>query len=205
MANVTSPAELSFFSGIWPVLPSILWISLILFAILLFKKEIQQILHHFSWRLRTGAALKLFSIELGQSYVSPSADLIKDESALDSYVDKNNERKLQRQMYYQPNRNIQLVHRIAPSENPGMLYDIHLYLITHKDGTLCNVAKVEYYFGPHWGNLIFISVDRGRGFPISTSAFGTFICTAKLYFTDHDEAFVSRYVDFEMGAIGNKK
>ena len=85
-----------------------------------------------------------------------------------------------------------------------MLYDIQLYLVPHKGATLSNVARVEYYFGRHWGNRVFVSIDRSRGFPIATSAFGAFMCTAKLQFTDGGEVYVNRYVDFEMGAIGNK-
>lgn len=196
--------DASSFSGLWPVLPSVLWVLLVFFAILLFRSEIRQVFQHLSWRLRTGAALKLFALELGQSYVSPSIEISADESALESYVDENGERWRQREQYYLPNRNVQLVHRVAPSARPGMLYDIQLYVVPHKGATLSNVSKVEYYFGRHWGNRIFVSVDRSRGFPITTSAFGVFMCTAKLHFTDGEEIFVNRYVDFEMGAIGNK-
>ena len=54
------------------------------------------------------------------------------------------------------------------------------------------------------GQPIFTSIDRARGFPITTSAYGPFMCTAKLYFTDGEEVMLHRYVDFEMGAIGSK-
>ena len=85
-----------------------------------------------------------------------------------------------------------------------MLYDIQLYVVPHKDATLVNLSKVEYYFGRHWGGQIFTSVDRARGFPITTSAYGEFMCTGKLYFSDGETVMVNRYVDFEMGAIGSK-
>jgi hypothetical protein len=85
-----------------------------------------------------------------------------------------------------------------------MLYDIQLYVIPHKDATLANLSKVEYYFGRYWGNQIFTSVDRARGFPITTSAYGPFMCTANLCFSDGETIMINRYVDFEMGAIGAK-
>jgi hypothetical protein len=85
-----------------------------------------------------------------------------------------------------------------------MLYDIQLYLVPHRDASLMNLSKVEYYFGRHWGNQIFTSIDRARGFPITTSAYGPFMCTARLYFTDGEAVIINRYVDFEMGAIGNR-
>lgn len=85
-----------------------------------------------------------------------------------------------------------------------MLYDIQLYIIPHKDATLASVSTVEYYFGKHWGNQIFVSNDRARGFPIGTSAYGSFMCTAELTFTDGTKTMINRYVDFEMGNVGSQ-
>ena len=153
-------------AGVWSALPSILWVLLEFIALILFRAQIREMFQNLSWRLRTGAALKLFSLELGQSYVSPSIDTGKGETALEHHTDADEERWRQREQYYKPNRNIHLVHRLAPSREPGMLYDIQLYLVPHRDATLSNVSKVEYYFGRHWGSQVFTSLDRGRGFPI---------------------------------------
>lgn len=204
LQKVASASESAQRSGLWSVIPSILWVVLVLVALIAFRKEIHSLLQNFSWRLRTGAALKLFSIELGQSYVSQSIDTGKKETALEHRKDEDGERWGQREGYYKPNRNIHLVHRLAPSSEPGMLYDIQLYLVAHKDATLANLSKVEYYFGRHWGNQIFTSIDRARGFAITTSAYGSFMCTAKLCFSDGEQVMINRYVDFEMGAIGTK-
>ena len=203
MPGSAPAASDSTFAGFWSALPSILWVLFAVVVVVLFREQISEILQNLSWRLRTGAALKLFSLELGQSYVSPSIDAATEESALQTYVD-NGERWRQREQYYLPNRNVQLVHRVAPSRHSGYLYDIQLYVIPHKNATLNNVQKVAYYFGRHWGNRVFVSDDRGRGFSVTTSAFGVFMCTAKLTFTDGEEVFLNRYVDFEMGAIGSK-
>lgn len=201
----TTVADAASAADVWAALPSILWVLLVFIALVLFRREIREVFQNLSWRLRTGAALKLFSLELGgQSYVSPSIETDTDETALEHHTDTAEERWRQREQYYKPNRNIHLVHRLAPSTKSGMLYDIQLYLMPHRDATLSNVSKVEYYFGRHWGKQIFTSIDRSRGFPITTSAFGPFICTAKLYFTDAETVIINRYVDFEMGAIGSK-
>ena len=189
-------------SGAWSVLPSLLWFGLAMVALLLLRTEIRALLQNFSWRLRTGAAVKLFSMELGQTYVSQAIDASKDETTFEHRADLADERWRQREMYYKPNRNVHLVHRLAPSSSPGMLYDIEIYVIPHKGATLAGVSRVEYYFGKSWGNQIFTSYDRSRSFAITTSAFGAFMCTAKLIFTDGEEVMVNRYVDFEMGAIG---
>ena len=107
---------------------------------------------------------------------------------------------------YQPNRLVMLVHRIAPSEQAGQLYDILLYVIPHpgSDATLVGVKRVAYYFGKSWGQNIFTSEDRARGFAVATSAYGPFMCTAEIQFSDGHVAMVSRYVDFEMGAVGSQ-
>ncbi|MFZ0036964.1 MAG: pYEATS domain-containing protein [Candidatus Acidiferrales bacterium] len=190
-------------SGLWAAVPSILWVILTFIALVIFKKEVRDLLQNFSWRLRTGAEVKIFSIELGQSYVSQSIDS-SDQSDLKHRTDEKEERWRQREQYYRPNRNVLLVHRIAPSKEPGMLYDIQLYVVPHAHATLASLDQVEYYFGPSWGNQIFTSVDRARGFPITTSAYGAFMCTAKLFFSDGEAVIINRYVDFEMGAIGSK-
>ncbi len=110
----------------------------------------------------------------------------------------------------EPNRRLFLVHRLAPSKQPNQLYDILIYLIPHKDATLACVQKVDYYFGHHWNNRIFTSIDRASGFAISTSAFGPFVCTAEIHFTDKENTdkknpkMIWRYIDFEMGTIGKK-
>lgn len=200
----TSSGDVASAADVWTALPSILWVLLVLVALLLFRREIRDVFQNLSWRLRTGAALKLFSLELGQSYVSPSIDTNKDETLLKHRIDTDEARWHQREQYYKPNRNIHLVHRLAPSAKSGMLYDIQLYLVPHREATLSNVSKVEYYFGRHWGKQIFTSIDRSRGFVISTSTFGPFMCTAELHFTDGETVIINRYVDFEMGAIGSK-
>lgn len=191
-------------TGILPIIPSLLWILLIFIVLIIFNKEISDTLKNLSWRVRTGAALKLFSLELGQSYVPQKIDSAKDETALHHRKDKDEERWLQRQQYYKPNRKILLVHRLAPSNKPNMLYDIQIYLAAHRGASLACVNEVEYYFGHNWSNMIFTSTDRANSFSITTSAYGPFMCTAKLVFSDGEPVIISRYIDFEMGQIGKQ-
>jgi len=168
---------------------------------LLLHRQLTALVENLAWRLRTGAAVKLFSLELGATYVAPNVEPKTFETNLEHYTDKNDDRWKQREQYYGPNRRAFLVHKIGPSKHKGQLYDIQLYLVPHKGANLAGIAKVEYYFGKYWGNQIFVSIDRARSFAISTSAYGPFVCTAELFFSDGERVFVSRYVDFEMGGI----
>jgi hypothetical protein len=189
-------------NGLWIALPGILWVILVFAALLAFRKELRLLVQALAWRVRSGAAVKLFAMELGEAYVSSGIDSSRDESQVPYRIDKDGLRWEERERYYQPNRNIHLVHRIAPSDLPGMLYDIELYIVPHRGATLAALDHVEYYFGRHWRNKVFIVNDRARSFRITTSAFGAFMCTAELVFTDGERVMVNRYVDFEMGAIG---
>jgi hypothetical protein len=198
IADASSPP-----SNVWSALPALLWFLLAALALFTLRREISTLFENLSWRLRTGAEVKLFSLELGQSYVAQSIDGAADEMHFEHYPDKDGARWKERERYYLPSRHVLLVHRIAPSKHPGMLYDVQIYLLPHRGrGTLANVSKVDYYFGKHWGNQIFICTDRGRGFPITTSAYGPFMCTAELTFTDGEKVMIGRYIDFEMGAVG---
>ncbi|MCS7001136.1 MAG: hypothetical protein NZ481_09725 [Candidatus Kapabacteria bacterium] len=183
------------------ILPSLLWFILAIVLLFVFRGAIRQLTSAIIWRVKSGAQVKIASFEIGESYVSP-APTISRGKLIDILEDEDQQRYRERGQYYIPNRDLFLVHKLAPSEIPNQLYDILIYLIPHKNATLACVQKVEYYFGPHWDNKIFVSTDRASGFAISTSAYGPFVCTAKLHFTDGNSTMIWRYIDFEMGPIG---
>ena len=186
-------------ANFWTAVPSILWFLLAGGGLLLFRTQLSLLLSSVVSRVQSGGALKLGTFELGASYVSPGG---APASAVVSERSDNGVRFEERRRYYEPNRRVFLVHRIGPSKQPGQLYDILLYLIPHKDSSLISVQQVDYYFGKHWGNKIFSVTDRATGFAIETSAYGSFVCTAELTFTDGQKTMLHRYVDFEMGAVG---
>jgi len=189
---------------VWNSLPTALWVALILVIVLIFRSDLRAIIASIIRRLRLGAPLKVWNLEIGASYVEPDSARIRGGDIRAVRKDNDEKRWQQRKQYYKPNRNLQLVHRLAPSDKPGHVYDILIYLVPHydSDATLAGVKKVEYYFGKSWGNSIFTSTDRARGFAISTSAWGAFMCTAEIYFSDGEQVMVNRYIDFEMGPLG---
>jgi len=185
------------------VLPDILWVVFALVVLLLFKKDLHALLINVIWRVKAGASIKIASFEIGPSYVSPKTGASKG-GIYEIKDDENYIRYKERKAYYESSRRLFLVHRLSSSKNANQLYDIRIYLIPHRDASLSGVKKVEYYFGRHWKNKIFTSIDRSNGFPIETSAFGPFLCTAKIHFTDGNATMIWRYIDFESGAIGNE-
>lgn len=186
------------------ILPPILWFILGVVVIVVFKDILRDLLRTTLWRVKTGAPIKIASFELGASYVSTQTTSAEKGGLLEVREDPKNIRYEERKQYYEPTRRIFLVHRIAPSKDPHQLYDIAIYLLPHEDNSLIAVHKVEYYFGRSWGNRIFTSIDRANNFLISTSAFGPFVCTAEVHFSDGTAVMLWRYIDFEMGAIGKE-
>jgi hypothetical protein len=167
-----------------------------------YRVEIRRALSSLVWRLKSGAYVKVSSFELGATYIDPKKGEAAHSNIVEVKKDKGDARYNERGKYYKPNRDVFLVHRIKPSNDPNELYDIELYLLPHKSASLVPVQRVEYYFGKYWHDRIFVSTDRSSGFLVSTSAYGPFVCTAEVHFTDGDVVMLSRYVDFEMGSIG---
>jgi hypothetical protein len=107
---------------------------------------------------------------------------------------------LARDQFKESSRHLMLVHRLFLSTKPGQIYDALIYVVPTRSGSLAGVTHVDYFFGRYWGNKIFPSTDRSRGFPILTSAYGAFLCCAKVHMNDDSTALLFRYIDFEMGA-----
>ena len=51
------------------------------------------------------------------------------------------------------------------------------------------------------GNRIFEGTREGNMIGVSTSAYGSFLCTCLVKFTDSKEVVLNRYIDFEMGEV----
>jgi len=186
-------------ANIWSAIPTFLWVGVILATLMLFRTQLSDILAHVTRRLRSGAAVKLWTVELGA--------LRTTDRPLDSRITKPEDstasaaRETERKGIYGAARNVMLVHQLYRSEEVGQHYDILIYVIPHGRASLLQVTHVEYFLGGYgWGNRIFKSSDRAHGFSLLTAAYGPFLCTAHVYFNDGSFSLVSRYIDFEMGA-----
>jgi hypothetical protein len=185
--------------SIWPAIPGLLWFLLVVGLLIWLRKELRQILSEFAWRLRSGAALKVASVELGSIVVVPGFDVSQKEKEIGVRPDEHHTRERERRDYRTKNRDIMLVHRLYRSREEGQLYDITIYIVPHKEASLIGVSRVEYFLGSYWGNKIFPSSDRSRGFAIATAAYGPVLCTAEVFFNDGTSVVLHRYIDFEMG------
>ncbi len=186
------------------IIPTLSLLVVAVVLLIVFRKEIRQTATGLAWRVKSGAHLKVASFELGPTYITPDKGQPLQSKLIEVKLDKGDVRYEERAKYYVPNRDIFLVHTISPSRDPDELYDIRMYLVPHKSASLTPVQRVEYYFGKYWKDRVFISTNRSNGFLVSTSAYGPFVCTAEVHFSDGEVVMLSRYIDFEMGQIGKQ-
>jgi hypothetical protein len=103
-----------------------------------------------------------------------------------------------RNKIYEYSRGIFLTHVIKPSKTEGQEYDVFIYLLRHKSEDFSDVRYAEFFLGSYWDNKVFEAVEENKGFiGISTSAYGTFLCTCKVTFNDNTQIEIHRYIDFE--------
>jgi hypothetical protein len=188
--------------AIWPIVPSLLWFVLACVVLFYLRADIARFLRSLTQRLKGGSSIKIAALEIGPSsgLVAATGRFKSSESKHGVRADSDNVRSEHRHNIYEECRRAMIVHKIQHSVEDGQIYDILIYVIPHRGSSLAAITSVEYFFGEYWGNMIFTSEDRARGFPVVTSAYGPFLCSAKLVFNDGTSALVSRYIDFEMGA-----
>jgi hypothetical protein len=107
---------------------------------------------------------------------------------------------------YRDSRNVFLAHTIRPSQKPGQLYDIAIYLIPHRSNDpkfrrtdLSDIVEAEFFLGAWFDEKVFRVKNKSGFIGITTSAYGPFLCTCRVSFTDGKRLILNRYVDFEMG------
>jgi hypothetical protein len=107
---------------------------------------------------------------------------------------------------YRDNKNVFLSHTIRPSTKLEQLYDIAIYLIPHRSNDaryrredLSDIIEAEFFLGAYFDNQVFRIKNKGGSVGIVTSAYGPFLCTCRVLFSDGTHVMLNRYIDFEMG------
>ena len=180
------------------------------------KGEPAEKLAHFKERLLTRHICRKFTTEdkltagvvadLGRhiamretTRVAPGLDLpnIGLESAHVPATETPGEWNELRNGIYDYNRNVFLAHVIEQSKKPNQEFDVYIYLIRHHSGDLEDIRLAEFFLGKYWENRVFPAILHNGFIGISTSAYGTFLCTCKVTFTDGYSVLLHRYIDFE--------
>ena len=179
--------------------PDILWVLLWLGVFIMFHKIIKNTINSLLARLKHGAAVKIGSFELEGIKVTQGTEI--QSQYFRTTNDDDGTRENERSKIYTDLRGVMLVHKIYKSQSKNQLYDILIYVVPKKGCNIIQVTSVQYYFGKFWKNRVFTATDRSNGFAIATSAYGSFLCTAKINFNDGASETVYRFIDFEMGDV----
>ena len=101
---------------------------------------------------------------------------------------------------YAQSKGFFLVHTLVPSNTPGQLFDISIYLLRHKSDDFSPVVSAEFFLGKYWNDRVFRISNTGEGpIGINTSAYGPFLCVCQVHFSDNTDCLLHRYIDFEAG------
>ncbi|MDF2192689.1 pYEATS domain-containing protein [Paraflavitalea sp. CAU 1676] len=178
--------------------PDLLWIVFWLLLFFWAKDIIKTAISTLLIRLKHGAGVKIGSFELQDLKVTAGSE--NQNTHFQVTNDNGGQREKERAGFYKTKRRVMLVHKMFKSQKDGQLYDFLIYLVPHKSN-LIQVVSVDYYFGTYWGSKVFTTADRSNGFAIATSAYGPFLCSAKINFNDGESETIFRYIDFEMGDV----
>jgi hypothetical protein len=101
-----------------------------------------------------------------------------------------------------------LAHVYRTSTEPGQRFQVFVFLVRHRKGSseppqrdnFVEIQKAEFFFGDSWGNQIFEVPETKGAIGVRTHAWGTFLATCRLTFTDDANKPITlfRYVDFFM-------
>ncbi len=135
-------------------------------------------------------------LSYAQPEVAQPGELQGEENDLHTPLGRSEQRKAT----YERSRRLFLVHLLSPSSKRGH-FDVQIYLRRHGDQPIDDVRSATFFFGKSWGNRVFNGTREQDAIGVATSAYGPFLCTCLVTFTDGTEVVLDRYVDFEMGKV----
>src|SRR4051794_38454437 len=111
----------------WKAVPGLIWPFLLAGLFVAYRREVRAILSNVVYRLRSGGALKIWTVEVGA--VSAVRDNnVTPEEKMHGVRQDDGDRGRERTAYYTRARDAMLVHTLARSRDEGMLYDVLIYL-----------------------------------------------------------------------------
>jgi hypothetical protein len=146
--------------------------------------------------------------DAGQSETAHFLELAKTESGRKTLLQQQWGKHL---AYRENNDNLFLVHFLEPSIIPGQNYDVTIHLVRHVWGgenqttNFRDVHKAYFYFGPSWRDekskdgKVFEVPNEQKYIGVRIAAWGTFLATCLVVYTNDKSLILHRYIDFETG------
>lgn len=198
-------------SNFWDLLAAATWPAAIVLLLVFYRGHLSRLIEAFTEKFETATEVKLGTIEL-KSVVLDVGEL-PDVSIEGNDYSRRAATQAERDArydIYNKTRSLMLAHRIRPSPKKGQKFDISIFLVRktskhNTTGRFNDIAFVEYYLGHYFGQKphgdTFVVRTPENGFAMTTSAYGSPLCVARIHFHDGEVAETSRYLDFEMAQV----
>jgi len=183
-----------------PLFQSVLWLIVLLFFLLVFRKSIKTLLKALEHRIGKGSSVKIGPIELGEE-ITKLEYVDEKKGGKIAIGDEGKQREEHRKQLYANNDGLFLTHILIPTEQKENEYEIFIYLLGHKNRKMNDIKNTEFFFGHMWGNKIFQGSKKDGLIGVRTSAYAPFLCTCCVKLKNENEIILDRYIDFEMGKI----
>lgn len=201
-----------------PLLQTLVWAVLILLVLWIGRGNWKRIMTAVERRVSQGddmtvggpmgLSAQLKRASSGVPRLAPGDDETAEAEVRDGPPDSLN---VQRRRMGETQRGVHLVHIVAPSEEPGQLYDVFAYLHGWNRARfdlpddLRDVQRAEFYVGPLF-NPSGVTVENQGGGRIGfvTAAHAPALCLCRVTFQDGHQVVLSRYLDFEAGELAER-
>lgn len=207
---------IDFYISLSPVVQTAIWAGVAVTALVMLREPVKQFAKTVVGRVNSGddfttpwlSLERRAELEKLDKAEATKSEVIEDAEAEEVEIVSEPTTKKQwnryRQGIYEAHRGLFLVHVISPSEKSGQTYDIFILVKRHKDRTIDDIEKVDFYLGQYWGNKVFTEIPRDGLVGLRTSAYGPFLCVCKVHLKGEGSKppqtiMLERYIDFEMG------
>jgi hypothetical protein len=199
-AFLVAAAKIEYPSWVGPMLSiaAVAFVPLFLIAAFLmqtlFRPQLQDDSHYSEWLKRREKVFKGFVPE----NKPPKKTKVVDLANTKAIATVPEETRVQT---YAEQKGLFLVHDWRPSEVPGQVADIIIWLHQHQDGPLSDgtVDRVEYHLGPRYFDHPVVKRNASEAFRLEVSAYAPMLCLAQVFLKGEQKPIVlTRYIDFEI-------
>lgn len=157
-----------------------------------FRTHLQDDPYYAKWLKRREGTFANFKAEALGVPPAPGAETIPDRT-----YEQYEEERVRR---YQEQKGLFLIHAWRPSQTPGQVADIVIWVYQHRQGPLSDgaIEKVQYHLGPMFFDYVVTKYNADEAFKLEVSAYGPMLCLARAFIRGELQPVeLERYIDFE--------
>ena len=199
-----TPSRPNLDPGIYELVPELLAIIFIVVGFFVYRSEVRTFLKALARKIQSVKSVELgtFRMDLGSVRVpDPESGAPQPDQIKVCNINKNSLNEDRTKVYKQKSGTL-IAAKLTHSEQQDQKYDVLMFIVQHRPNnaptTKTCITHVDYYFGKMWNN-VYRTSNWGQRFAIAVSAYGPFLCFARVYFSDGNQVDTWRYIDFDTG------